>query len=127
MRPAGQIRRAVSAPLPSSARLGMRGLSVLALAVAVACRGDSVVQPGDRLVHSDPPPALAGAAGPPVFPTMPPGEQQPRGFAVGLNGSGQVTGGARGMLPGDAGDGNKPFRWTPEIGHVKLTSCCGNG
>src|SRR5688500_7629798 len=124
MRPAGQIRRAVfAAPLPSIARLRMRGLSVLAVAVAVACRGDSLVQPGDRLAPTDPLFALTGAAGTQIFPTVPPGETQPRGDARGLNASGQVTGGAF-RLPGDQNGSSEPYRWTPGGTAVRITGCC---
>ena len=65
--------------------------------------------------------------GTPIFPTVPLGEPQPRGVAIGLNGSGQVTGGALYLQPSGGSDGNKPFRWTPGVGYVKLTTCCENG
>ena len=110
------------------ARPSVRGVSVLAVVFAVACRGDVPTAPTNdgALVPTEPVLALTGGVGTPIFPTMPPGEPQPRGYAIGLNSSGQVTGGQFG-LQGGGYEGNKPFRWTPGAGAELLTTCCEHG
>ena len=110
-------------PLTSLAR----GTAALALVLFAACIGDTLTNPeSGQLRPSAPDLTLTGGAGTPIFPTAPPGESQPRGFAIGLNASGQVTGGVIGMA-NTVAPGNKPFRWTPGGALVRLADCCDNG
>jgi hypothetical protein len=105
-----------------------RPISAVAVDFTLACRTDAIVEPtsSDRLAPTEPDLVLTGGVGTPIFPTAIPGEPQAKGFAIGLNGAGQVTGGAHDLFTsGD--EGNKPFRWTPGGPLVKLTSCCENG
>jgi probable HAF family extracellular repeat protein len=105
-----------------------RTIGAVAVVFALACRTDAIVEPisSDRLAPTEPDLVLTGGVGTPIFPTSVPGEPQAKGFAIGLNGAGQVTGGAHDLFTsGD--EGNKPFRWTPGGPLVKLTSCCENG
>ena len=130
MRIADSVRRscrAVARPTPPPLTSLARGTTALALILFVACFGDTLTNPeSGRLAPTTPDLALTGGAGTPIFPTSPPGEPQPRGFAIGLNASGQVTGGVIG-LPNTVAPGNKPFRWSPGGALVRLANCCDNG
>jgi probable HAF family extracellular repeat protein len=95
-------------------------LGVAALAV-IACDADSPTAPTALATPSEPLLTLTGGAGTLIFPIVTPGEFQPRGVAVGLNNSGQVTGAGR-ILSTD--DQNKAYRWTPGAAAVKLIGCC---
>ena len=107
--------------LPLARRLA---LATTALAL-IACQPDALTNP-TRLAPTAPDLVLTGGVGTPIFPTAIPGEPQAKGFAIGLNAAGQVTGGAHDLF--DSGDeGNKPFRFTPGGPLVKLTRCCENG
>jgi probable HAF family extracellular repeat protein len=99
------------------------GPSVLLLALLAGC---GVEMPTDP---SGPAPAptgalrmLTGASSTQIFPTVPGGEIQPVGVAVGLNDAGQVTGSEFGLAASDLDF--LPFRWTPGSGAVKLVGCC---
>jgi probable HAF family extracellular repeat protein len=75
-----------------------------------------------RLAPKAPDLTLTGGAGTEIFPTVAPGETQPRGDARGLNSMGQVTGAEFGLVSSD--QDYKPYRWSPGVGAVKLTGCC---
>ncbi|MFL5619098.1 MAG: PKD domain-containing protein [Gemmatimonadaceae bacterium] len=103
----------------------MRATTALTFVLFAACRGDTLTDPGAaRIAPTQPDLALTGGVGTPIFPTAPLGEPQAKGVAIGLNASGQVTGGAIGI---GGVDGNKPYRWTPGVGYVTLSTCCENG
>jgi probable HAF family extracellular repeat protein len=87
----------------------------------IACDADSPTGPATLPTPSEPLLTLTGGTGTLLFPIVTPGEFQPIGFAVGLNNASQVTGGGR-MLSTD--DQNKPYRWSPGAGAVKLLGCC---
>jgi probable HAF family extracellular repeat protein len=93
----------------------------MAALALVACQRDAPTEP-TRLTPTRPELALTGGVGTPIFPLSFDGEPQPLGFAIGLNGIGQVTGGAIGLPGSPASDGNKPFRWTPGSGAERLSS-----
>jgi len=98
-------------------------VGAVALTLFTACRADAPTNPiGRPAVPADPKPILTGAVGTPIFPLVPPGDQQPAGDARGLNALGQVTGAEFGLLPID--DTYKPYRWTLQSGAVKLVGCC---
>jgi probable HAF family extracellular repeat protein len=104
----------------------VRGATALTFILFAACGDDTLTNPASTgLSPTGPALMLTGGVGTPIFPTVPPGESQPLGFAIGLNASGQVTGGVYG-LPPNLGSGNKPFRWTPGGDLVKLGVCCDN-
>ena len=89
------------------------------LAMLSACNGDSLTTPG--ALHTTPPDlTLTGGVGTQIFPTVPIGETQTVGVAVGLNVLGQVTGSA--FFP--TIDDFKAFRWSPTTGAQRLTGCC---
>ncbi|HEX7981036.1 MAG TPA: PKD domain-containing protein [Gemmatimonadaceae bacterium] len=81
-----------------------------------ACRGDVLTDP--RGPSPTPPDlTLTGGVGTQIFPTVPVGETQTVGVAVGLNNAAQVTGSA--VFPGV--DDYKPFRWSAATGAERLT------
>lgn len=99
-----------------------RRIAIGAAALAViACDAESPTGPTRIATPSEPLLTLTGGAGTRIFPIVAPGEFQPIGFAVGLNNAGQVVGTGR-LVPID--DQNKPYRWTPGAGAVKLLGCC---
>ena len=105
----------------------VRGAAALALLLLAACSSDRIVDPGaGGLAPTATDLALTGGVGTPIFPTAPAGEPQGKGFAIGLNASGQITGAVYGW-PSVVSDGNKPFRWSAATGPVRLTTCCENG
>jgi probable HAF family extracellular repeat protein len=126
MRLAGQIARVAAAALAADARtprsrrpFALGGTSLTLLALLAACSGESLTDPRGLA----PTPAdltLTGGVGTQVFPTVPLGDFQPFGVAVGLNDAGQVTGSA--FLP-QAVD-FKAFRWSASTGAKMLTGCC---
>ncbi|HKH93543.1 MAG TPA: PKD domain-containing protein [Gemmatimonadaceae bacterium] len=106
----------------------MRATAALALILFAACGGDALTDPVSSGLSPTPPDLmLTGGAGTPIFPTVPAGESQPLGFAIGLNASAQVTGGVFGLAPNPGAPGNEPFRWTPGGELVRLAICCDNG
>ena len=125
MRIRGSLRRATSVvaqPVPLSSIV--RGTTALTLLFFAACRGDLPTDPGaGQLAPSEPQLELTGGVGAPIFPTVPPGERQPRGDARGLNSSGQVTGGGR-DLQGSFSQTFEPYRWIPGGTAVRITGCC---
>ena len=127
MRLAGVFRRAVSpaSRTPLSRRPPGHLAAGLAVILVLACRGDSPTGPMTDGPHTPGEPLLelTGGVGTPIFPTVPPGETQPRGDARGLNATGQVTGGAF-RLPGDQNGSSEPYRWTPGGTAVRITGCC---
>src|SRR5215212_6870384 len=125
MRLAGSFRRAAAAVAPPTLPLSsiVRGAAALAVALIAACGGDSLTAPTtDRLSPTPPDLTLTGGAGVQIFPTVPTGETQPVGVAVGLNDAGQVTGSEFGLVTSDLDF--MPFRWTPGSGAVRLVGCC---
>ena len=118
-RAASVVRRA--SHFPSCVRV----TTALVLLAAVACRSDSLLDPAgqSRPSPSEPALELTGGVGTQIFPTVAPGESQPRGDARGLNATGQVTGGAY-RLPGDQNGSSEPYRWTPGGTAVRITGCC---
>jgi probable HAF family extracellular repeat protein len=120
---AGLSCRAVSAAgcaTPSS-RPFARGASTVVLALLAACGTDSLTDPtGRSLAPTSAVRTLTGATSTPLFPTVAPGDFQPRGDARGLNSSGQITGS---VLPAPALD-FKPYRYTPGSGAATLVGCC---
>jgi len=101
--------------LTSSRRFAV-GAITLAL---IACRADAPTGPvGGPAAPSDPRLLLTGAVGTPLFPTVPPGERQTTGFAIGLNNSGDVTGTQFGLVSG--ADSNEPFRWSFAVGAQRI-------
>lgn len=105
------------------ARAALYGGVALALVLTAACGVDSPTEPStDRLSPSGASRALTGAVTTPVFPTVAPGDMQPRGDGRGLNASGQVTGAQVGLVFGAVDF--KPYRWTPGTGAVMLSGCC---
>ena len=126
MRPARVLDRAASAARSSATRRArVRRAAAFVAILALACRGDSATDPltSGRLAPSEPLLELTGGVGTQIFPTVAPGDRQPRGDARGLNASGQVTGGAFG-LPGDQNGSSEPYRWTPGGSAVRITGCC---
>jgi probable HAF family extracellular repeat protein len=127
MRLASAFRRAVSPASRKSfsRRTPLRLAAALTAVLSLACQGDAPTDPsaGGRPAPSEPLLELTGAVGTPIFPTVTPGERQPRGDARGLNASGQVTGGAFG-LPLDQSGSSEPYRWTPGGTAVRITGCC---
>jgi len=110
------------APSPAVA---LRASAALALVLLTACGIDAPTAPsggGGALAPSAASRALTGATSTAIFPTVAPGETQPRGDARGLNASGQVTGAEIGLVSivGDF----RPYRWSPGSGAVMLTGCC---
>jgi probable HAF family extracellular repeat protein len=126
MRPSRQIAGGAAttmAPAPRSSRsrgslaFAVRGVAFLAM--LSACRGDVLTEPRSPAV-APPDLTLTGGVGTEIFPTVPLGEIQPDGVAVGLNGAGQVTGSA--SFPSQ--DDFKAFRWSSATGAQRLTGCC---
>ena len=124
MRIAGQIARvaallAADARIPRSLPLStFSGTTVALLALLTACDGESLTDP-----HLKPRPAdltLTGGVGTQIIPTVPLGDFQPFGVAVGLNNGGKVTGS---VFVNQAGD-FKAFRWSASTGVQPLTGCC---
>jgi probable HAF family extracellular repeat protein len=112
------LASAGSVSVSSLARRIVLGAAALAV---IACDADSPTGPTALATPSEPLLTLTGGAGTLIFPVVTPGEFQPRGFAVGLNNAGQVTGTGRIVISDDQ---NKPYRWTPGAGAVKLVGCC---
>jgi probable HAF family extracellular repeat protein len=105
----------------------VRGAAALGLLVVAGCSAERLTDPdARRLTPTSAELALTGGVGTPLFPTAPAGEPQGKGYAIGLNAAGQVTGGVYGW-PTSESDGNKPFRWSAATGPVRLTVCCENG
>ena len=94
--------------------------ALVTLAVLAACNGDSLTNPG-RPEAMPPDLTLTGGVGTQIFPTVPVGENQPFGVAVGLNDAGQVTGSGKISL---VQDDFKAFRWSSSTGAQALTGCC---
>ncbi len=89
------------------------------LVLLSACQGDVLTDPrGPGMTPPDL--TLTGGVGTQIFPTVPIGNTQTLGVAVGLNGSGQVTGSAFFPSPDDF----KVFRWSSGTGAQQLTGCC---
>ncbi len=125
MRLAGQTPRVAAATLAADARTPrpLRSFSssgiIALLALLTACGGESLTDP--RLRPSPPDLTLTGGVGTQIFPTVPLGDLQPDGVAIGLNDAGQVTGTAvLGPIFGDF----EPFRWSASTGAQRVTGCC---
>jgi len=127
MRLIGQFARDAAAVTPSDPRSSHHrarfapartGLAILAL--LAACRGDSLTSPS-RLAPPPPDLTLTGGVGTQIFPSVPLGELQPSGVAIGLNDRGQVTGSA--VLPPFFLD-FRPFRWSVATGAQAIAGCC---
>jgi probable HAF family extracellular repeat protein len=107
----------LSSPAPA------RAVPALLLALLAACGVEMPTHPTGRppapteALH-----ALTGASSTQIFPTVPPGEIQPVGVAVGLNDAGQVTGSAYSLVLSD--DDFVAFRWSSGSGAVALVGCC---
>jgi probable HAF family extracellular repeat protein len=95
-------------------------VGAVAVALITACRGDTATEPRPLGVTA-PSLALIGAVRTDIFPTVPPGEFQPTGVAIGLNAAGQVTGSA--VLSSLQND-FKAFRWSSGTGANLITGCC---
>ncbi|MEO6525937.1 MAG: PKD domain-containing protein [Gemmatimonadaceae bacterium] len=110
----------MSAARSSSARsLLARSTSALVLALVVACRSDDVLRPTGPLAPTEPLLTLTGGVGTPIFPELSsPLPLRPRGYAIGLNNSGQVTGGVYNLYT--ISEYDQPFRWTPGGALVKI-------
>jgi probable HAF family extracellular repeat protein len=93
---------------------------IAALALFAACSSDTLTNPG-HLAPTSPDATLTGGVGTEIFPTVPLGEFQPTGVAIGLNNAGQVTGSARLTA---TQDDFKAFRWSAPNGAQLLTGCC---
>lgn len=109
---------------PSSA-VALRASATLVLVLLAACGIDAPTAPSGSdgaLEPSAASRALTGATSTLIFPTVAPGEVQPRGDARGLNASGQVTGAEIGLVT--IVDDFRPYRWTSGGGAVMLTGCC---
>ena len=105
-------------------RAAARGGTALLLALLTACGVDSVTSPAEFAAPAPAGPLrmLTGASSTQIFPSVTPGEIQPVGVAIGLNGVGQVTGSEFGLVTTDLDF--MPFRWTPGGAVVKLVGCC---
>jgi len=118
----GQIARVAAALLAADARtrpsLASSGTTLALLALLAGCDGESLTDP--RLRPTTPDLTLTGGVGTQIFPTVPLGDFQPFGVAVGLNDRGQVTGSVFVIQSGDF----KAFRWSAATGVQALTGCC---
>jgi len=94
-------------------------VGAVTLALTTACRGDISTEPR-ALGASSPSLTLIGAVSTDIFPTVPPGDVQPIGVAIGLNNAGQVTGAEQ----ANPGADFKAFRWSSATGAVVITGCC---
>jgi probable HAF family extracellular repeat protein len=92
----------------------------MALALFAACRGDLTAPQSGQPTPRDPDLVLTGGVGTQIFPTVPVGETQAMGVAVGLNGVGQVTGSDFDLQAGNF----RPYRWSSTTGAVRLAGCC---
>ena len=92
-----------------------------ALLLVSACGDDLVTAPGTPSHPGTPELTLTGGVGTPLFPSVPLGEYQPVGVAIGLNDAGQVTG--SGWLTPIADD-PQAFRWSVSTGAQVVTGCC---
>jgi probable HAF family extracellular repeat protein len=124
---AGRPTRVGAAEVPdaSSSVIALRASATLALLLLAACGIDAPTAPSlgeSTLAPSGASRALTGATSTLIFPTVAPGEIQPRGDARGLNASGQVTGAEIGLV--SIIDDFKPYRWSSGSGAVMLTGCC---
>jgi probable HAF family extracellular repeat protein len=116
---------ALEALLAPSSAVALRASAALALVLLAACGVDAPTAPSSdaaALAPSSALRALTGATSTQIFPTVAPGEIQPRGDARGLNASGQVTGAEIGLVT--IIDDFRPYRVTPGGGAVRLTGCC---